>query len=201
MPSNVQSVMLRAQNTRYVSWAIKDVSVWVAGAPQSAAQPDEPPPTVPAVAPPSVAAATSANQAPPTGTQTVTFDASPGVDEPLNGEYPSGDIDWGRGRWYVSSPWGAFTGKSISFNGPRIHNADFKLLTPQRLARVDAYNGGSEASTLTLSCDGQPTTEFVIEAGALRTLETGWTDACQVVTVGSANGWETNLNNLVLESP
>ena len=49
-------------------------------------------------------------------TQIVTFDDRAGQDQALNGQYPSGVIDWGTGAWYHSGPWGAFTTKSASFS-------------------------------------------------------------------------------------
>ena len=52
------------------------------------------------------------------GNQTITFDDKSGQDQPLNGQYPAGVINWGTGGWYHSGPWGLFTTKSASFGGP-----------------------------------------------------------------------------------
>jgi hypothetical protein len=65
--------------------------------------------------------------------------------------------------------------------------------------RVDAYNGGSGSSTITLACAGQPTVSRVLAADTLVTLVTNWTTPCSVVTVGSTNGWDTNFDNLVVQ--
>jgi len=78
-------------------------------------------------------------------------------------------------------------------------SASFRFVTPRKLVRLDAYNGGSTASTVTLACAGQPTRTVSIGAGKLTTIVTNWTTTCTSVTVGSSNGWDTNLDNLVLQ--
>src|SRR5262249_39183036 len=107
-------------------------------------------------------------------TLTVTFDDRPGQARGLSGQYPTGIIDWGSGQWYHSQPWRKLTSKSVGFNGPSINRATFTLLVPVRLARLDAYNGGTSASTLTLSCAGLPDKTTTIAADQLLTVETGW---------------------------
>jgi hypothetical protein len=61
----------------------------------------------------------------------------------LNGQYPSGVIDWGSNNWYVSGPWLQFTTNSVSYNGPGATSKTFNLLTPMRFVQVDAFNGGT----------------------------------------------------------
>ncbi|HEY3059771.1 MAG TPA: CARDB domain-containing protein [Chloroflexota bacterium] len=134
------------------------------------------------------------------GTQRVTFDDLSNPERPLGGEYPSGVIDWGTNAWYLSSPWGQFSTNSIGFNGAGPTSASFTFVRASRLAQIDAFNGGSVASTIRLSCAGQPTAEFTVAAGQLLTLSTGWTGTCSSVTVSSANGWDTNFDNLMLSS-
>src|SRR5260370_95248 len=68
-----------------------------------------------------------------------------------------------------------------------------------RLLSVDAYNGGSGSSTVTLNCPGQATVQTIVPAGQSLTLQTGWTGACSPVTVSSSNGYFINLKNLVIE--
>ena len=62
------------------------------------------------------------------------------------------------------------------------------------MVQVDAYNGGSAGSTVTLSCAGQPTRSFSVAAGQRQVLSTAWTGTCTSVTVTSSNGWDTNTN-------
>ncbi|MGH2354679.1 MAG: PQQ-dependent sugar dehydrogenase, partial [Chloroflexota bacterium] len=135
------------------------------------------------------------------GPVTVTFDDLADQDEPLNGTYPSGVIDWGAtSKWWHSSPWGTFTTKSISFNGldnPGITSASFAFVTPRRLVSLRAYNGGGGASTVTLSCPGQSNKVASVAAGQVATIQTGWTGTCSTVTLSSSNGWNTNFDDLV----
>ena len=42
---------------------------------------------------------------------------------------------------------------------------------------------------------------FTVNAGQLATLATGWTGTCPTVTVTSSNGWHTNFDNLVYDTP
>ena len=129
---------------------------------------------------------------------TITFDDYPGQDQPLSGQYPTSVIDWGSNQWWISGPWGKFTTKSVSFNGGGITNASFKFVSPRKLVQIDAYNGGSSSTTVTLTCDGKSTKTVTLAAGQVMTILTGWTKACTTVTVTSTNGWDTNFDNLVL---
>jgi hypothetical protein len=136
----------------------------------------------------------------PGGSQTsVTFDtlASPG--RALTGQYPSGVVDWGSGAWYLSGPWGQLRTNSVSFNGPGATSASFTLLSPRRVVQLDAFNGGTVSSTITLACAGQPTVSVSLAANQLRTVVTNWSGTCTTVTVGSSNGWDTNFDSLLLQ--
>jgi hypothetical protein len=123
--------------------------------------------------------------------------ASP--DRTLNGQDTSGLIDWGTDAWYVSGPLGPFTGNSIGLNGPTARSANFALVSPRRVVGLDAYNGGSGSSTVTLSCAGLPSATFSVPRGQVVTLNTGWTASCSDVTVSASNGWDTSFNNVVLQ--
>jgi hypothetical protein len=69
------------------------------------------------------------------------------------------------------------------------------------LTRLDAYNGGTTATTVTVSCAGQAPVSTSLAADHLATISTGWTGACTTITIASSNGWDTNYDNLVLASP
>src|SRR5437868_3462705 len=77
------------------------------------------------------------------GTTTVTFDDLTSPNRTLNGQYPTGIIDWGSNAWYLSGPWGQFTTNSVSFNSASITSGGFSFTTPQRLVQIDAFNGGT----------------------------------------------------------
>jgi hypothetical protein len=128
----------------------------------------------------------------------VTFDDRAGQNQPLNGQYPTGMIDWGSNRWFHSAPWSGFTTKSASFVSG-INSATFTFMTPRRLVSIEAMNGGGGAATVTLACSGQVTRSVALAAGQRTTISTGWTGACTTVTVTSSNGWDTNFDNLAVQ--
>jgi hypothetical protein len=134
---------------------------------------------------------------PTPATVTTTFDDRAGQNQALNGQYPAGVIDWGSNQWFHAAPWGQFTTKSVSFNAAARTSASFTFLTPRKLVSLRAYNGGGSPSTVTLSCAGQATKTVTVPAGQLVTIQTGWAGTCGTVTVGSSNGWDTNLDDLV----
>jgi hypothetical protein len=137
---------------------------------------------------------------PVAGQQVVTFDGLTPANRPFNGQHPTGAIDWGTNRWYLSGPWRQFTTNSIGFNGPGSASESLTFITPQRLVQIDTFNGGSTASTLSLNCAGQPPVTFSLAANQRTTLITNWTGTCGSVTIGSTNGWNTNFDNLVYAS-
>jgi hypothetical protein len=150
-----------------------------------------------------VATATSTRTPTPTvgggGSTGVSFDDLGNPNRVLNGQYPSGVIDWGTTVWYLSGPFGAFRTNSVSFNGAGPTSASLRILNGRRLSSVDAYNGGSGASTLTLACAGQPTLTVSLNAGQSTTLRPAWSAPCASITVGSSNGWNTNFDNFSLQ--
>ena len=135
---------------------------------------------------------------PPDVAVTVTFDDQPEQDKPLDGQYPGGVIDWGSGMWYVSGPWQQLTTRSVSFNGPGLSRATLQLLTTRRLSQVDAYNGGADATTVTVGCTGQALKEVSLQPGQMTTIATDQAGPCASVTIASSNGWDTNFDNFVL---
>ena len=131
--------------------------------------------------------------------QTVTFDNLPNPNRALTGSYPAGVIDWGSSGWYLSGPWGQLTSNSVSFSaGPM--SASFTFSAPRRLLQIDAYNGGTAPSAVTLACAGQQTVQATLAAGQLTSIATGWTGPCTTVAITSSNGWDTNFDNLAYDS-
>jgi hypothetical protein len=133
---------------------------------------------------------------PTPASRTITFDDAAGQNRQLNGQYPSGLIDWGQHNWYLSGPVGKFTTKSISFNGAGPTSKSFAFVGAHRLLALDAYNDGDTSTTLTIACKGQPTVTATLTARQLGTISTGWTGNCGTVTITSSNGWITNFDNL-----
>jgi hypothetical protein len=130
---------------------------------------------------------------------TVNFDDAAGRNRALNGEYPAGTIDWGTNNWYLSGPYGSFATNSLGFNGNGPTTEAFNLLRPLRLLRMDAYNGGTTTSTLSLVCAGQPTVNAALNPRQQLSLTTNWTGTCTSIAIGSTNGWNTNFDNLLFD--
>lgn len=133
------------------------------------------------------------------GSQTVDFNDLPGTDGPLNGQYPTGVIDWGDGQWSHTGPSGAFTTNSLLFAFSWQTNVTFTFLAPRRLTSLNAYNAGTQDTTVTVSCARQPNKLMVVPAGQVRPIETGWTDTCTRVTLRSNNGQATRFDDLVFD--
>jgi hypothetical protein len=135
----------------------------------------------------------------PASTLTVAFDDLANPNRSLTGQYPSGLIDWGGGSWYLSGSYGLFTTNSISFNGVGPTSASFSFVRSARLVQLDAYNGGTVTTTVALSCPGQATKTASLAANQLLTIATNWNGPCTTVTIASSNGWDTNVDNLVVQ--
>jgi hypothetical protein len=211
VPAGTQSVQFRGSSQ---NWSIQDMYLWSRSAttggtvtPPTAtptATPVTPPTATPTATPvtpvPNVPTPTSTPISAGTGTnQTVNFDTLTNANRPFSGQYPTGAIDWGTNRWYLSGPFGAFTTNSVGFNGAGPTSAAFTFVTPRRLLKLDAYNGGTVSSTVTVSCAGQTTVSVVVPARGSATLSPNWTQPCSVVTIGSSDGWDTNFDNLVIQ--
>jgi hypothetical protein len=128
---------------------------------------------------------------------TIDFNNLTSVQAPLNGQYPTGVVNWGTNIWWLSSPWGQFTTNSISFNGSGPTSGTFSFASARVLVSLKAFNGGTAASTVTLSCTGNTSQTVSVAVNQLATIATGWTTPCTTVTVTSSNGWNTNFDDLM----
>jgi glucose/arabinose dehydrogenase/PKD repeat protein/endonuclease YncB( thermonuclease family) len=173
-----------------------------AGAATSTPTPTRTPTTTPtptATRTPTSMATSTATPTPLSGTVTINFNNLTPFNRVLNGQYPTGVANWGTNIWYLSGPFGAFTTNSISFTGPGPTSQPVTFVSPKRLVRLDAFNGGTVSSTVSVTCAGQTTAQIVVPANQQRTLVTNFTGACSSVTIGSSNGWDTNFDNIVLD--
>jgi glucose/arabinose dehydrogenase len=150
-------------------------------------------------------AVTAADTAAPTCAQTLTFDDLLGQDQPLNGQYPAGVIDWNVGQWYHSGPIAGSSTKSVRFAQSWQSNVAFSypVTAPRRLLSLDAYNSGTTDMKVALenTC-GEPRREVTLNPGQQTTIETSWAGLCGRVTVRAGdlqgkNGWKVYFDNLV----
>src|SRR6266540_362546 len=135
----------------------------------------------------------------PSGAVTVDFNNLTPFNRALNGQYPSGVINWGTNVWFLSGPWLGFTTNSISFNSSGTTSQPITLITPRQLRQIEAFNGGPGSSTVSVSCAGQTTAQVTLAVNQRATLVTNWTGVCSTITIGSTNGWDTNFDNLILD--
>ena len=135
-------------------------------------------------------------------TRTITFDDLAGQDQVITGEYPAGVVNWGLNRWWHAGPFGQFTTKSLSLNGNKVPaptSGDLSFVVPTGVVKLTAYNSDSTPTTVTLACSGNPTRTRVLAPSERATIETGWSVPCANMTLGAANGWSTNFDDLVVE--
>ncbi|RKG71770.1 DUF4082 domain-containing protein [Corallococcus sp. CA054B] len=128
-------------------------------------------------------------------TNLVTFDGFDGADEAITG--PRGPFYFVQDKWYLGSPWGGFSTKSISFNGGGVNQGQLNLYGARTIVGLDAFTWDTGA-TLTLSCFNQPTRTFNLTAGQVTHVVTNWQGSCSSVTFATSNGWDTNFDNIEL---
>jgi hypothetical protein len=204
---------IRPSNATWHSngYRVKDVEIQIAGTGTGGTPPTNTPQATPTRTPTPTAVPTGQ----PTATRTptsqptpgttptvgpaskvVNFDTASGQNQPLNGQYPTGVINWGTGKWYLSAPYGRFNTKSVSFNGAALTSAKFTFVSAKRLIAIDAYNGGGSNATVKVSCAGKPTRTVTITPDKVTTINLNWSGTCSEVTITSSNGWETNFDNI-----
>lgn len=116
----------------------------------------------------------------------------------LSGEYPIGAINWQSGPWSISAPWKGLTTNNLGLRSATTTSGSFTFMTPRTVTSIQAFNGGTVDSTVTLSCSGNTTKTQVVTVNTLTTITTGWTNPCTTVTLNSSNGWNTNFDNLAV---
>jgi len=136
----------------------------------------------------------NAGQAPPLY---ITFDDPhlPAGTE-LQGQYPSGVIDWGSGEWQIGVPQGKFGTFNLSLADDGITTAKFSFYSPRIFVGVDVYNGGSEPAVVTVHSPEIREMSFTIKPGELQRLRTGWRDPSSSVIFDVKNGGKLRFDNL-----
>jgi hypothetical protein len=127
----------------------------------------------------------------------ITFDAPhlPAGTE-LNGQYPSGVIDWPAAEWRMHVPQGKFGTFNLALADPKAETAEFQFYSPRLFVGVDVYNGGSSDATLTIHTPNIREVSFTLKPGELRRIRTGWRDASARVIFDFKNGDGLLFDNL-----
>jgi hypothetical protein len=114
----------------------------------------------------------------------------------LQGQYPSGVIDWGDGRWRINVPEGGFGTFNLALVASRATTAEFRFCWPRIFVGVDVYNGGASDATITVHSPEIREISFTIKPGQLQRLRTGWRDVSSSVIFELENGEGLRFDNL-----
>jgi hypothetical protein len=118
----------------------------------------------------------------------------------LNGQYPSGVIDWGTNQWRMSVPEGKLGTFNLSIADSAAPSAKFDFYAPRVFVGVDVYNSGKSDAVIRIHAAGarEDTREksFTLKPGELRRLRTGWTDPITSVIFSLKNGEGLRFDNL-----
>jgi hypothetical protein len=114
----------------------------------------------------------------------------------IEGQYPSGVIDWGSGAWQIHVPNGAFGTFNLSLADPSTKTAAFRFYAPRVFVGIDVYNGGASEATVTLRSPEIRETSYTVKPGELRRIRTGWRDPSSAVVFDLKNGDGLEFDNL-----
>jgi hypothetical protein len=114
----------------------------------------------------------------------------------LDGQYPSGVIDWGTDQWRINVPEGAFGTFNLALTDPKAASARFRFNSPRIFVGLDVYNGGASEATLTVHSPEFRETSFIVKPGELRRIRTGWNDPTTSVTFDLKNGEGLRFDNI-----
>ncbi len=129
--------------------------------------------------------------------QTITFDDPHlAAGTFLEGQYPSGVIDWAPGEWRIGVPRGGFGTFNLVLVDPKASTAEFRFYWPRIFVGVDVYNDSATDATVTMRSAEMREVTFNLKAGELRRLRTGWQDPSSSVRFDFANGAGLEFDNL-----
>ena len=114
----------------------------------------------------------------------------------LEGQYPSGVIDWGAGNWRIHVPNGKFGSFNLALADPAASSVQFQFWSPRIFVGVDVYNGGTAEATVTVHSPEIREVTFTIKPGELRRLRTAWRDPSSSVIFDLKNGKGLQFDNL-----
>ena len=127
----------------------------------------------------------------------VTFDAPHlPAETVLDGQYPSGVIDWGSGAWRIHVPNGAFGSFNLALADPAAKTAAFRFYAPRIFVGVDVYNGGVSEATVTIHSPEIRESSYAIKPGEVKRIRTGWRDPSTAVVFDLKNGEGLEFDNL-----
>jgi hypothetical protein len=114
----------------------------------------------------------------------------------LEGEYPTGLIDWGKDTWSIHVPGGKFPTFNISLKDPAQTQASFAFPVPLIFAGIDAYNGGIKAAVIHLRSPQLREQSYTLQPGELLRIRTDWRDPSSSIELTFENGEGLQFDNL-----
>jgi hypothetical protein len=114
----------------------------------------------------------------------------------LQGQYPSGVIDWGQTDWMVFPPHERMSTFCLGTAAPDATVAEFQFPTPRALVRIDVYNPTAKEIVLTLRPPEMREVVFHIKPDALQRIRTGWQIRASKIRFESADLGSLRFDNL-----
>jgi hypothetical protein len=114
---------------------------------------------------------------------------------PLMGQYPSGVIDWGAGKWRINVPEGGFATFNVALTNEAT-TAQFRFYWPRIFVGVDVYNAGASDAIIAVHSPGTRELSFTVKPGQLRRIRTGWQETSSNVSFDLKNGAGLRFDNL-----
>jgi hypothetical protein len=119
-----------------------------------------------------------------------------GANVKLRGEYPSGVIDWGEDEWKVCPPAGRMSTFSLGAVETSATKGQFRFFYPRILMRLDVYNPLAQDVKLMLRAPEMREVTFILKAGQLQRIKTGWMNRASVIYLESESLSALRFDNL-----
>jgi hypothetical protein len=114
----------------------------------------------------------------------------------LQGQYPSGVIDWGEGEWKTYPPEGRMSTFSLGTAQPDASSAQFRFASPKTLMRFDVYNSTGKEIVVKMRAPEMREITFHIKPGALQRIKTGWKNRASLIIAESEGLGSLRFDNL-----
>ena len=112
------------------------------------------------------------------------------------GQYPSGEIDWGEKDWMVYPPHLLMSTFSLGTAGPDMTTAELRFPTARTLMRMDVLNPTDKEVVLTLRAPEMREAVFHLKPGVLQRIRTGWKVRASKVSFESPDLGSLRFDNL-----
>lgn len=119
----------------------------------------------------------------------------------LNGEYPSGTVDWGNDQWRISVPQGVFGTFNLTLADSSAQTAKLRFSSPRLFVGIDAYNGGTSDAKVTIRSKETGEASFTIAPGRLQRIRTGWREPSSGVDFQFTHPEGLRFDNLAYLQP